>query len=263
MAALTRLVLFNGWGVDARVWQPLITSLTCHLASHQTSSLHMQERRLEILTPDWPQPASEANTTHLSELGGAHSLWLGWSLGALRAEALANSLPAEKKPGARISLAMGPRFAQSISSCSQVEFPALPAGTLTTFANAFTRSPEASWQHFLRWQASGEADARDCLKRLRALIGTRASYSPTVLSAGLNELATRVMTLSRPEEFWLGKHDPLLAPDLTAALREQGHHVTEFDGGHCLPVSRHETLAEALLKRMAPGGSRTCQSENF
>ncbi|WP_158772969.1 alpha/beta fold hydrolase [Cobetia sp. L2A1] len=260
MSAMTRLVLFSGWGVDARVWQPLISSLTSLLDAHASPLPHGHS--LEILTPDWPHPASRTNTALLSELGGAHSLWLGWSLGALRAEALTVSLTAEQKPGARISLAMGPHFVQSSPSDIQTTFPALPADTLTTFANAFTRSPEASWQHFLRWQASGETDAPGCLKQLRALIGTQTSHSPKVLSAGLAELASRTMALSQQEEFWLGKHDPLLAPGLTAVLREQGHHVTEFDGGHCLPVSHHEAIAEALLKRMAAGGNQSGTGKN-
>jgi len=260
---LTRLVLFSGWGIDARIWQPLIACLHAHLA-HVTETDDQagdgtddqtKRRPLVIIAPDWPEEGPQADSRAGSEptasqasLGGADTLWLGWSLGALRAEALAR----EQAPAALVSLAMGPSFIDQAPS--EQTIPALAPEVLEDFRAAFARNPAASWQHFLRWQASGEASARDCLRQLRALIGRHPVSREAVLAAGLAELASRQMSLAPqselPLEFWLGKQDPLLAPNLSAALRAQGQVVAEFEGGHCLPLSATEALADALLTRM-------------
>jgi pimeloyl-[acyl-carrier protein] methyl ester esterase len=245
---LTRLVLFSGWGIDARIWQPLIDSLEA-----RTNELgEAAKRPLEILAPDWPEegpsvsPALSPGSS--ASLGGADTLWLGWSLGALRAEALAK----EQAPAALVSLAMGPSFIDQ--AAAEQAAPALAPEVLATFRAAFARNPAASWQHFLRWQASGEASARDCLRHLRELIGRHPVSREAVLAAGLAELASRQMSLAPHSEFqvefWLGKQDPLLGTGLSAALRAQGHEVKEFEGGHCLPLSATELLADALLMRM-------------
>ena len=260
---LTRLVLFSGWGIDARIWQPLIACLHARLA-HVTETNdeaddgaddQAKRRPLEIIAPDWPEEGPQAESQAGSEptasqasLGGADTLWLGWSLGALRAEALAK----KQAPAALVSLAMGPSFIDQ--AASEQKLPALAPEVLEDFRAAFARNPAASWQHFLRWQASGEASARDCLRQLRELIGRHPVSREAVLAAGLAELASRQMSLAPqselPLEFWLGKQDPLLAPGLSAALRAQGQAVAEFEGGHCLPLSATEALADALLTRM-------------
>ena len=265
---LTRLVLFSGWGIDARIWQPLIACLQARLA-HVTETDEQADdgadneaddkaksRPLEIIAPDWPeegpqavsQAGSQEPTASQASLGGADTLWLGWSLGALRAEALAK----EQAPAVLVSLAMGPSFIDQAPSEQMI--PALAPEVLEDFRTAFARNPTASWQHFLRWQASGEASARDCLRQLRELIGRHPVSREAVLETGLAELASRRMSLAPqselPLEFWLGKQDPLLAPGLSAALRAQGQMVVEFEGGHCLPLSATEALADALLARM-------------
>ena len=266
---LTRLVLFSGWGIDARIWQPLIACLHARLA-HVTETDEQADKQaadeaddeakscpLEIIAPDWSEegPQAESRTgsqepsaSQASSLGGADTLWLDWSLGALRAEALAK----KQAPAALVSLAMGPSFIDQAPSEQMI--PALAPEVLDTFRTAFARNPAASWQHFLRWQASGEASARDCLRQLRELIGRHPVSREAVLATGLAELASRQMSLAPqselPLEFWLGKQDPLLASGLSAALRAQGQVVAEFEGGHCLPLSAPEALADALLTRM-------------
>ena len=55
---LTRLVLFSGWGIDARIWQPLIACLHARLAhvtrTEDQADDEAKSRPLEIIAPDWP-----------------------------------------------------------------------------------------------------------------------------------------------------------------------------------------------------------------
>jgi len=228
---MTALVLLSGWGIDARIWQPLAPHWPADLA---------------VSTPDWPgygDPTAPplAAPDNLSELAArmapalpTDAVWVGWSLGALLATRLLDHLPA---PRALVRLGMGARFChpQGVS-----------AAELTASRRAFARRPAATWQHFLRWQLQGEPAPRHAQRQLRGLIGTTPSADFTTLEAGLAQLASldvgdRLDAPPCPVHHLAGDSDPLLAPEWRASADRRLP-----DAGHCPMLSCPEALAACL-----------------
>ena len=227
---MTKLVLLSGWGIDARVWQPL--------APYWPPGI-------EVNTPDWPgygNRAGEAAPTTLPELASAmrHELpsdavWVGWSLGGLLAGALLEHLPT---PRALILVGAGYRF------CSE---DGVTSAELATFRRAFEREPHATWQHFLRWQLQGEPSPRSAHRRLLGLLGRHPSASSETLALGLDQLAQ--LDLSRqlrtppcPIHRLVGERDRLVGK--TAQLKAD---LLLADNGHCPMLTRPDALASHLL----------------
>ena len=237
---MTRLILLSGWGIDARIWQPL--------TSYWPDDI-------DVDTPDWPGYANQGidasagetltETLAPDDLAGlgrrmatelpADSVWVGWSLGGLLACALLAHLP---PPRTLVILGMDARFC-STEGVTPVE--------LTTFRRAFARNPEATWQHFLRWQLQGEPDPRTAYRRLLDLIGRQPSASRSTLAAGLTQLATLDVThlLAAPPCSVLrmaGQQDPLLSSASRVSVD-----ITLSATGHCPMLTRPDLLASRLV----------------
>ena len=227
---MTRLVLLSGWGVDARIWQPL--------AAHWPGEL-------SVTAPDWPGHGARtplvapASLTELAEAMAvdlpAQAVWVGWSLGGLLAATLlAHHL---SPPRGLILLGMGQRFRDPAG---------VGAAELTAFRRAFARDPDATLAHFQRWQLGGEPSPRDAHRRLRALLGEGPPPDPASLAAGLDWLAeldaTAVLAAPPcPIRRLAGARDPLLSPAAIADADRVLEHT-----GHCPMLSRPVALAEAL-----------------
>ncbi|RDB44450.1 alpha/beta fold hydrolase [Halomonas sp. DQ26W] len=245
---MTKLVLLSGWGIDARIWQPL--------APYWPDGV-------KVTTPDWPGYAGQALDEMLApdDLAGlghrmaaalpADAVWVGWSLGGLLACALLAHLPA---PRTLLMLGTGSRFCNAEGVTPQ---------ELATFRRAFARNPEATWQHFLRWQMQGEPDPRTAHRRLLSLIGRQPSAPHSTLAAGLTQLATLDVThmLAAPPCSVLrmaGQQDPLLSP----ATRHAAD-VTLSATGHCPMLTRPDRLADHLVdiaQRAGDGRNETAGS---
>ncbi|MCG6656417.1 alpha/beta fold hydrolase [Halomonas campisalis] len=242
---MTPLVLLSGWGIDARIWQPLAPYWPPELA---------------VSAPDWPGYGSAAESLDASDdperLAArmatslpAEAVWVGWSLGALLATRLLAQLPT---PRGVVLLGMGGRF------CSE---GGVTATELRAFRNAFRRSPTATWQHFLRWQLQGEPAPRPALRRLQELIGRRPSATPATLERDLAQLAAldnRAILASPPcpVHRLAGSHDPLLGDSDRRAL----DHAFEA-AGHCPMLSCPAELATRLTE-IARVASRSATPES-
>ncbi|KAA0014276.1 alpha/beta fold hydrolase [Billgrantia pellis] len=227
---MTQLVLLSGWGIDARIWQPL----TPYWPSG-----------VEVRAPDWPgygNRVGEAAPATLAELASAmrhdlpdNAVWVGWSLGGLLAGALLAHLPA---PRALILIGAGYRF------CSE---DGVTPAELATFRRAFEREPHATWQHFLRWQLQGEPSSRSAHRRLLGLMGRHPSASYETLALGLDWLAQ--LDLSEPlgappcpVRRMIGERDRLAGQ---TAQREAD--LLLADNGHCPMLTRPDALANQLI----------------
>ncbi|PAU74681.1 alpha/beta fold hydrolase [Halomonas salipaludis] len=240
---MPRLILLHGWGVDARIWRPL--------APHWRADC-------QIASPDWPGygacPALsapqdlDALADSMAEALPTDAVWVGWSLGGLLAAALSQRL---STPRGLIMLGMGPRFCHPA---------AVSNATLNDFQLTFDRAPEASWRHFLRWQAGGEPSPRAIYRQLTRLLGDTPPAALPTLGAGLaqlGELGAQHLVESPPcPVAWLyGARDPLLAP---AGLPPGAEALP--DSGHCPMLSQPVALACAL-QRLADGFSHASTME--
>lgn len=226
-----RLILLSGWGVDRRIWQPLGDFWPEHI---------------EAQSVDWPgygnTPALPENAT-LEQLAQAmadqlpeDAVWVGWSLGGLLASALLDHFPA---PRGLLLIGAGERF------CSD---DGVSKHELASFRRAFTREPDITWQHFLRWQAQGEPNPRHAHRQLRTLLGNHASADHTTLSQGLDWLANvdntqRLQQAPCPVIRLVGEHDPLIGASQHAQAVPLAH------SGHCTMLSQPARLATVLAEQ--------------
>lgn len=232
---MTNLVLLSGWGVDARIWQPLAPYWPADTI---------------ISAPDWPGYGGRAPLGEPDDLAAlasvmSHDLpktavWVGWSLGGLLAASLLEHLPA---PRALILLGTGMRFTNDgVTGTSTGVSP----NELATFQRAFERDPEKTWRHFLRWQLAGEPDPRGAHQYLEYLMGQDdLPAEKATLSRGLKQLATLDISslLANPACPMLrirGCNDPLLAP------ADGSEHAVIVGAGHCPQLSAPAELAEQL-----------------
>ncbi|MGQ4880303.1 alpha/beta fold hydrolase [Billgrantia sp. LNSP4103-1] len=224
------LVLLSGWGIDARIWQPL--------ASYWPPGI-------EVNTPDWPgygTRAGETTPATLAELASAMShvlsadaVWVGWSFGGLLAGSLLAHLPA---PRALVLMGIGSRF------CSE---DGVTPAELATFRRAFEREPHATWQHFLRWQLQGEPSPRSAHCRLVDLLGRLPSASGETLALGLEQLgqldlSEQFLAPSCPIRRLIGERDPLVGE-----TARQAADMLLADNGHCPMLTRPDNLTSHLV----------------
>ncbi|MFC3286342.1 alpha/beta fold hydrolase [Litchfieldella rifensis] len=255
---MSKLVLLSGWGIDARIWQPL--------QSHWPEGV-------SVSTPDWPGYGDReplADPQDLAALAATmaadldpDAVWVGWSLGGLLAAHLLAYLPT---PRALVMLGMGPRFVSdshnSNSAVSRVEFKA--------FQRAFHRDAESTWQHFLRWQLSGEPAPRPAFERLLDLIGQVPPATHATLLAGLVQLGTLDATaiVANPPCPMLrcqGVRDPLASREQARGGQDSdkwatmGSALLIEEAGHCPQLSQPVALVGYLSDiayRHAPSAGR-------
>lgn len=234
---MTHVVLLSGWGIDARIWQPL--------------AVYWPED-VTVSTPDWPgygDRASLDDPDNLEALAEAmagelptHAVWVGWSLGALLAASLLEHLPA---PRALVLLGMNSRFTTAVGSDATPSV-GVTANELATFQRAFERDPKKTWRHFLRWQLSGEPDPRGAHQRLEYLIGLDdLPADKATLASGLNQLARLDIShlMASPAYPTLrirGSDDPLLS------MPDGREYAVIMNAGHCPQLSAPGELAKLL-----------------
>lgn len=229
---MSHLVLLSGWGIDARIWRPL--------EGHWPAEL-------TVTAPDWPGYGARPPLAHPEDLEAlaaamtddlpATAVWVGWSLGGLLTAALLERLPT---PRALVLLGTQGRFTADGAKGG------VTARELTAFRRAFVRDPQRTWQHFLRWQLSGEPSPRGARQRLGDLLADALPADTATLASGLAQLASLDMRAMLrqppcPVVTLRGEHDPLLPAPAP-------HQEPEMlaDCGHCPQLSAPRCLARRL-----------------
>lgn len=202
------IVVLHGWGMNQRVWQPIRARLTQHaqvtwldLPGHGRSAalrLGSLDELVEQLTPYIPNDA----------------VIMGWSLGGIIAQALAQQLP--ERIAALILIASTPRFVVTD------DWPyALSSDVLQGFADHLEQDYVATVKRFFALQFMGVRSDPAALKALRDQI-LQYPASLAALQEGLAILRSadcRQPQLEQPCLWILGRLDKLIPIRLAEGLQ--------------------------------------------
>lgn len=217
------MVVLHGWGMNQRVWQPIRARLIqqaqvtwIDLPGHGRSSalkLGQLDEVVEQLIPIIPEGA----------------IIMGWSLGGLIAQALAQRL--SEQVAALILIATTPRFVVA------EDWPyALRPEVLQAFADNLAQDYTATVKRFFALQFMGVRSDPAALQAWRDQI-LQEPASLAALGDGLAILGSadcRHTPVKQPCLWILGRLDKLIPSDLTAGLQ-----ALNYENVQVLPKAAH------------------------
>lgn len=228
MSRPSQLVLLNGWGMSAGVWQPLMNALAQRGAGFE-----------KIVCVDMPgfgnrrQAVVQEPLAWLAEQWHGEALVLAWSLGGQLACALQQQQPHQFSQ--LLLLASNPQFLGD--AC----WPGMDVATFAAFSDRFATDPERTWRRFLRLCVQGEPDQEAVLTQLHAMIETAFDPVQALTSlhwlAGIDSAAEHV-----GRQYLLAEHDALVPVTLQARLDQAS--VRTIPASHMLPLRADAILAE-------------------
>lgn len=223
------LVLLHGWGMNSRVWEPILPELeklarvTCiDLPGHGKNS-HL------------PLGLLETAVDQLAEHIPHDAIIMGWSLGGLIAQGLAHALP--DKVSGLIQIASTPKFV-----ANEHWQHGLAPDVLATFATNLQSDYQGTVKRFFALQFLGLKTDTRTVNALRERIMQQPA-SMQALEDGLNILATADFThnpVQQPTLWVLGRLDKLIPASLADALPEMGYkHITLLQNAAHVPFVTH------------------------
>jgi pimeloyl-[acyl-carrier protein] methyl ester esterase len=212
ITATGELVLIHGWGMNSRVWQPVLPALESAYTVHN----------LDL--PGHGTNAGLAAGMHLDEWAAAMAaaapaaaVWLGWSLGGMLAMAAAARFPQQVR--ALVLVAATPKFVAAADWPAAVQ-PSLLQDMATELRADYHRVLE----HFLVLQAMGAPHMRDDVRHLQRWLKEGGEPQPAALALGLEflltaDLRTKLQYLQCPCLLVLGGRDRLVPPGVVDIMR--------------------------------------------
>jgi pimeloyl-[acyl-carrier protein] methyl ester esterase len=247
------LVLWHGWGMNLRVFDPLVDRLAAHfrvtsvdLPGHGRSP--SQSRDLETAMPEL-----------LATLPDGCVL-AGWSLGGLLAMRAAARAPG--RIGALILLHSTPKFVTT------ADWPHGVAGSLLQkFAQSLHTAPEQTVTDFIDLQVRGSRDAAMVLQQLRTSLREQGHAQPEALNAGLEmlrhaDLRECATQISLPTLIVAGQYDRVTPPAAAHVLGEimPDARVEELPrAGHAGFLSHTQTVATLCVDWLQARGAMQVQ----
>ena len=168
------LVLLHGWGLNAEVWQNIISRLSPHYRLHLVD-LPGYGRSQHFGALTLAQMAAQ-----IRPLLPPQAIVVGWSLGGLVATQLA--LTAPEKLAALITVASSPCFTAKAS------WPGIKPDTLQTFQQMLSNDFQRTVERFLALQTLGTETARADARQLKEVVLSQPMPEVTVLDGGLEIL---------------------------------------------------------------------------
>ena len=236
------LVLWHGWGMNLRVFDPLVDCLAAHfrvttfdLPGHGRSPW-MRTGSLEDSLPEL--------------LGGLPEgcALAGWSLGGLLAMRAAHRTPERFR--ALILLHSTPKF------IAEADWPhGIDASLLQDFSQSLQHSQEQTVSRFIDLQVRGSRDASGVLQRLRDSLRLHGHAQPAALSEGLEilrraDLREVVTQIRLPTLILSGQYDRVTPPAAARALAElmPAARLEELPrAGHASFLSHPQTVAALCM----------------
>ena len=240
------LVMLHGWGMHTGIWRDFARRLSSHyrvvcvdLPGHGRSpggdfSLESCAEALLDTLPDEP------------------CCWLGWSLGASLALAVAHREP--QRVESLVLLSGNPRFTETKG------WPGLPEAALQQFADNLVRDRQWTLIRFLFQQVQGLPDAVDKLKGLKSRLGESRLPDQQALFSGLQILfesdqRRTLESLSCPVLAILGGQDTLVPAAVGEAMRQlQPALAVKIidDAGHVSFLSHEQQVLEQIRQFRGP-----------
>ena len=219
------LVLLHGWGMNARVFDPLLAALPGVDARAAPLPGHGGALCAGPTLDAW------ADALALTLPGRTHVL--GWSLGGQVAIRIATRHP--RRIAGLILLASTPRFLRDADWSAGIA-----AADLELFGADLLREPAATLLRFLTLQTRGAADQRALLAQLRTRLAEAAEPDPRALADGLallrsNDLRADWRALDLPTLVIHGGRDFLTPVAAGEWLHRQGRRARAL----FLPTAAH------------------------
>lgn len=204
------VVLWHGWGMNLRVFDPLVDELCAHfrvttvdLPGHGRSALEPGDDFEQVL----PQ---------LLAALPARCALVGWSLGGMLAMQIARLAPEQVR--ALVLLHSTPKFVAS------VDWPhGVGPAVLQKFAQSLADAPERTVADFIDLQVRGSRDAATVTHQLRGSLRQQGHAQPAALGAGLKmlrdtDLRETAARIHAPTLLVAGQYDRVTPPAASRAL---------------------------------------------
>lgn len=239
-----QLVFLHGWGVNSGVWQPLIAMLKNEfcITTIDLPGYGLNYKQL-------PTPYNLQNVaTSVAERLPINCILIGWSLGGLIAQKVANTYPEKIKQ--LVLICSSPKFSKSTN------WPGIEPKVLHFFTQQLEFDFSKTLQRFLAIQAMGSENARQDAQIIKQAVQQYPPPSPIALAAGLDmlqniDLREQFRTLSTPCQIFLGRLDSLV-PEKVAPLVKQLNPKVTIDvianSSHAPFISSTESFAKQLVK---------------
>ena len=201
------LVLIHGWGMNRRVWDPLVEALPDGYRIHRVDLPGHGE------SPWDPAFGSlEKWSAAVLETVPSGADWVGWSLGGLVMLQAAKQAP--QKIRSLVGIATTPCFVRRAGWEAAME-----AGLLHRFAAQLEQDRETTLRRFLALQFQGVAQGRELQRQAMALLSALPAPRPGALATGLellegSDLRNDLSRLAQPALWLLGERDRLVPPQL-------------------------------------------------
>jgi len=250
LASPVSCLFVHGWGMNRRVWQPLMDSLPQWIDCHAIDLPGHGHRHAESLT-DLPALAEDLqqNCARIKRQGQP-LLLVGWSLGALACIQAA----AQKN----VALPIDGLLLVSGNPC----FVARPgwnhgvdAAVFDQFAESLASDFSGTIRRFLSLQVKGSVSGRQILRELRELILQETEPDAASLQAGLqilkqSDLRAELAQINLPVSWALGGQDGLVKASLAGALSQlmpEAEVECYATAGHAPFLSHSDAFARQLM----------------
>ncbi len=240
----------HGWGMNHRVWQPLIDSLPEWIDCHSIDLPGHGCRHAEALT-DLPALAEDLlqNCAQL-KLHGRPLLLVGWSLGALACVQAAVQKETPLQADGLLLVSSNPCFVAQPGWAQGVD-----AAVFDQFAESLATDFSGTIRRFLSLQVKGSASGRQILRELRELILQETEPDAASLQAGLqilkqSDLRAELAQIELPVSWALGGQDSLVKTSLAEALSQlmpEAEVECYATAGHAPFLSHSEAFAQQLV----------------
>lgn len=241
-----QLVFLHGWGVNSGVWQSLVDIL---------------QNEFCVTTIDLPgyglnhqQLPHSYNLQNVAEIVAANipenSILIGWSMGGLVAQQIANLYPQKLKQ--LILICSTPKF----SECA--DWPGIDLKVLNFFTQQLKQDVSKTLERFFAIQAMGSENARLDAKTIKRTVLQYSVPSPEALTAGIGmlqdvDLREEFKSLLVPCHLFFGRLDTLIPVKVAAKIQQLNAKVTVdviSDATHAPFISNTEPFAKRLVKAL-------------